>query len=352
MCTDLNIAVYERFLASASDFPLSPFKERTVAIGSDPVLTGYIDNYPPEVEADRHALRITWRSKTEDIVDCTPDIEGGQFASYKLARSPACSRSTSLFRPSASRFLTRNRLCFPTAHGALGRISLTSPGCAFVPFMTTAANAPDPTTPPPAADRPGSVARLLVLVRKLIDYGKELATTLQRRGVSTDLVPTASAFGTSDIRLILARIARGLLRAHALEERLVRRAARPDRPPSAPCAPSERKPRAVRPPLPSADEEAQSLLARMPTEEEIAAEVRRRPVGVVIADICRDLGILASHPLWRELQLVIIVHGGNLVALVKNMDGRLYRTLVLARPAAAPSGYVGASPAPAGTGPP
>jgi hypothetical protein len=222
----------------------------------------------------------------------------------------------------------------------------------FCPFMTTAANAPDPTTPPPAADRPGSVARLLVLVRKLIDYGKELATTLQRRGVATDRATPTSAFGTSDIRLILARIARGLLRAYALEERLVRRAARPDRPPSAPRAPSERKPRAVRPPPPSADEEAQSLLARIPTEEEIAADVRRRPVGVVIADICRDLGILANHPLWRELQLVIIVHGGNLVALVKDMGRRLFQMPAPGRLATAPPGYVAASPAPAGTGPP
>ena len=49
-----------------------------------PVLTGYIDNYLPEVEADRHAVRITGRSKTEDIIDCTPDIPGGQFAGYKL----------------------------------------------------------------------------------------------------------------------------------------------------------------------------------------------------------------------------------------------------------------------------
>ena len=84
MCTDFNISVSERFLASARDFPLALFQECTVAIGSDPVLTGYIDNYLPEVEADRHAVRVTGRSKTEDIVDCTPDIAGGRFAGYKL----------------------------------------------------------------------------------------------------------------------------------------------------------------------------------------------------------------------------------------------------------------------------
>jgi prophage tail gpP-like protein len=99
---DFNIAVSERFLASAriigsttgsqpggngqpaTGFPLGPFQECTVAIGGDPVLTGTIDNYLSEVEADRHAVRVTGRSKTEDIVDCTPDIAGGQFAGYKL----------------------------------------------------------------------------------------------------------------------------------------------------------------------------------------------------------------------------------------------------------------------------
>jgi prophage tail gpP-like protein len=48
------------------------------------VLTGTIDNYLPEVEVNRHAVRVTGRNKTEDIVDCTPDIAGGQFAGYKL----------------------------------------------------------------------------------------------------------------------------------------------------------------------------------------------------------------------------------------------------------------------------
>jgi prophage tail gpP-like protein len=43
MCTDFDVAVSERFLASARDFPLSPFQEATLAIGGDPVLTGYID---------------------------------------------------------------------------------------------------------------------------------------------------------------------------------------------------------------------------------------------------------------------------------------------------------------------
>jgi hypothetical protein len=52
-----------------------------------------------------------------------------------------------------------------------------------------------------------------------------------------------------------------------------------------------------------------SAHARLPTEEEIAAEVRRRPVGAVIADICRDLGIAPGRldpAFWRELSHAVI----------------------------------------------
>ena len=51
-------------------------------------------------------------------------------------------------------------------------------------------------------------------------------------------------------------------------------------------------------------------LARLPTPEQIAAQVRRRPIGAVIGDICRDLGILPSHPLWRDVERAMMEHGG------------------------------------------
>jgi hypothetical protein len=40
MCTDFNITLSERFLAAASDFTRAPCQGCTVAIGSNPVLTG------------------------------------------------------------------------------------------------------------------------------------------------------------------------------------------------------------------------------------------------------------------------------------------------------------------------
>jgi hypothetical protein len=197
----------------------------------------------------------------------------------------------------------------------------------LVAFMPAEANVPDP----PA--RPSRSANLLGLVRKLIDYGRELAATLHQRA-ATDLRSITRSFGASDLALILVRIQRGLLRASALEARLEQSAVRLDAERKPRSAPALRTPRpalvpgldpGICPAAPRA--EAPDAALALPTEAEIAAWVRRRPIGAVIADICRDLGILPSHPLWRELQHAIIQHGGSHAALYMDIIRRSFRTL-------------------------
>ena len=127
------------------------------------------------------------------------------------------------------------------------------------------------------------------------------------------------AFGTSDIGQILAGILRGLHRAQELEARVVRTAARLDAGPAPIPASAPRNPRATPATPPDTGP------TQIPTLEQITAEVRRRPIGAVIADICRDLGILPSHPLWRELSIAIIRYGGSLATLVNDLLDRLFR---------------------------
>ncbi|MGA8196034.1 MAG: hypothetical protein WB902_21990, partial [Acetobacteraceae bacterium] len=182
---------------------------------------------------------------------------------------------------------------------------------------------PHQDRPAAGADAPSRTGRLLGLVRALIDYGRQLAATLQQRTAATNLADVARNFGTIDIGEILARIARGLLRAAALETKLSSRLTRQQAVPAAPSAPSPRQPRAARPVDRSA-RAADPGPTRLPTPEDIAAEVRRRPIGAVIADICRDLGIMPSNPLWRELPLAIIGNGGNLATLVKDILNRVF----------------------------
>jgi hypothetical protein len=190
-------------------------------------------------------------------------------------------------------------------------------------FMSAATEAPAPTTTEPSRS-----SRLLDLVRALIDYGRELAATIRQRTAADPLFAKAR-FGTTDLALILACIARGLRLAEALEARVVRRAAHLDAGPSPGRARSAAKPRAARP----AAAEADPRLAHLPTPEQIAAEVRRRPIGAVIADICRDLGIAGSHPLWREVQHAMIKHRGSLFRLVMDIINRPF-SLVARLPSA------------------
>ena len=210
-----------------------------------------------------------------------------------------------------------------------------------------------PATTPvasPVEPKPSRFRRVLNVVRKLIDYGKELATTLQRRAATTDLAIVTRPFGTRDISLILARITRGLLLANALEARVVALAARPDAPPASQRAPSQRAPRTPQPAAAKPADEADPRLARLPTAEQIAAEVRRRPIGAVIADICRDLGIIPTHPLWQELSVAIIWHGGSFNRLFKDIFDRVLPNTARRRSVAAPA--VLPAPAAAATGPP
>jgi hypothetical protein len=207
--------------------------------------------------------------------------------------------------------------------------------------MSAAATAPNVINQP----APGRVGRLLNLVRKLIDYGKELATTLQQHG-TTDLTTYTRGFGTRDIALILARITAGLLRAQALEARIVRNAARLDAAPKPKTRAAQRTPRAKPAAPPNNHNDS---LAALPAAEQIAAEIRHRPIGAVIVDICCDLGITTEHPLWRELHLLIIKHGGNVVVLFKDLAQRLFAPLC---DSMAPAPPLPPSPTPAGTGPP
>ena len=127
-------------------------------------------------------------------------------------------------------------------------------------------------------------------------------------------------FGTTDIPTILLHIVRGLRRAAALEAILAARAQRGRDLTVAPVriyrprTPSpEPRPRLQRPPLPLD-----------PSDEEIVADVRRRPVGAVIVDICLDLGIVGGelgHGMYRELRDAVMFYGGNLLRLL-----RLYET--------------------------
>ncbi len=195
--------------------------------------------------------------------------------------------------------------------------------------------------------QPSRSGRLLAFIRKLIDYGRELAATVRQR-VAAEPNFARTGFGTADLAAIIGRIARGLLLAQALEARVLRRAAWLDK------GPRPRKPRSEPKPKPSASppadetEPPEPRLAGLPTAEQIAAEVRRRPIGAVIAEIYLSLGILPSHPLWLDVKEAMHEFGGSLTKLLKNIFDRTFGPIPSVRslsPTPEPL-------TPSGTGPP
>jgi len=86
MAGNFHISVTEGWAGTGSPVPwqIKPFSPCTVAIGRDLVLTGYVDAYEPGYSATAHHVAIRGRSKTEDLVDCAPEVKGGQFSGYRL----------------------------------------------------------------------------------------------------------------------------------------------------------------------------------------------------------------------------------------------------------------------------
>src|SRR5487761_2172915 len=201
-----------------------------------------------------------------------------------------------------------------------------------MPAPDTTAGLPPP--PDPSQDRltkpmPEGIAAILVIVRILLEYGRHLTETLEHRAAARSFSVIAQFFGTARVPAILARLSRGILRAMALERVLLARAARgrdlvvlqprwrAERAAPVPQQPAERqppKPRPIRPELPE-----------FPTLEQLQADIRRRPIGHAMADICRDLGVsspLCDGRFWTALYRALAWYRGNFPKFYKDIRGR------------------------------
>jgi hypothetical protein len=198
---------------------------------------------------------------------------------------------------------------------------------------------PDPNRAGTGTAAPTPVGRLLSLVRRLIDYGQNLAAMVQQRPSGPAFDTLAAAFGTLDLTLIIARIACGLRRAVLLQARLNRLAASGKEP----YMPLARKPDEERKPRPKGATAGAGLEARaesskqprqpreqtpdgLPTEEQIAAAVRYKSIGDVILDICLDLGITpgqVEYGLYHEILKAGTYYTRDLARFIRELTLRL-----------------------------
>jgi hypothetical protein len=197
---------------------------------------------------------------------------------------------------------------------------------------------------------PARIAALLHTVRIMLGFGRHLAETATHRSASHDFNPIAACYGTSRLSAILAHLQRGLLRATALENVLLQRAAQGrdirliaprkqaaatpatpvDQPAEQPAAPVEQRAD------PSSEQSAEAPIARkvapsrpigwndpelfMPTLAEFEAQIRRRSLGRTLVDICLDLAVVpgfCTGPFWNTLFDSIRLLGGSIPVLMQ-----------------------------------
>ena len=232
--------------------------------------------------------------------------------------------------------------------------------------MSAAAQASRPNhssrSAPGRRGHPRCLGRVLSLVRKLIDYGRQLAATVQQRaatpGFASSPDPSAPPISASSSPASPVACA-GPRRWKPGSANAPQRGRDLTLPPIR--LPAIRVPGAARPVAPPdvqpANPAQDPRLARLPTEEQIAEEVRRRPIGAVIVDICCDLGIAPGHldrAFWDEINHAIMMYGGSLARFLNDLHKRLCVFFSADRSDRAEPGWPAAPPrlpAPA-TGPP
>ncbi len=213
------------------------------------------------------------------------------------------------------------------------------PAYVLLPFVTTPAYTAEPARKPdPYWDRHARTLRLISIVRALIIFGKTLAVTLRSSPHTETARDIGRRFGTFDFALIVARITRALRLAAALEVRLADRAAKPQPAcPAAPAAAPRKPPGRPAPPTgqagPQPQDSADSILANLPTVEELAEQLRRRPVHAVLAEIASNLGLRVSDPLWQRVAHAVLENNGSGLRLMKDIWKRNANAItLLARP--------------------
>jgi hypothetical protein len=168
-----------------------------------------------------------------------------------------------------------------------------------------------------------------------VGYGRHLVDTISQRTAAPGFTAIAACFGTTDLRVILAHLHRGILRATALERVLLARAASgrdiecararirtTDATPTPADAAADQPAAHTRPPRPPRRPPSDHRDAdfHTPTMKELERQVRRRPLGRTIVDICLDLAVVpgfCTGAFWNELFDVMQCYGGSVSTMMR-----------------------------------
>ena len=84
MPSDFEIELTEYYSGDNSTVVISPGSLCKVFLGSDIVLTGYVDEYSATVKDNTHRVMLYGRSMSEDLVDCSAEYPNAQILSQKV----------------------------------------------------------------------------------------------------------------------------------------------------------------------------------------------------------------------------------------------------------------------------
>jgi len=77
--SDFAVAVTELYPDTAG-IDIKPGDPVVVMIGTDPMITGYVDRYNASIDPQSHMVEITGRGKCQDLVDCSALFDGMQIS--------------------------------------------------------------------------------------------------------------------------------------------------------------------------------------------------------------------------------------------------------------------------------
>jgi hypothetical protein len=238
-----------------------------------------------------------------------------------------------VIQPHLSRSISSHLRKIFLAHSR--RAGLEPPPMEHTTPTSSVASLPDPEQDHPATIPSTNVEAVLYIVAILLGYGRHLIATVRQRATAPNFNAIAANFGTANVSTILAHLNRGILRCIALDRILRARAAAgrdidfierrtwttlqpgPDpaeaAPPAQPAvaAPLPTRRHTPRPSRPAGWNDPELF---MPTLEDLERQMRRRPIGRIIFDICLDLAVVpmcCHSAFWNDLFDIMNWFGGG-----------------------------------------
>jgi prophage tail gpP-like protein len=95
---NFDIQVTEKY-PNTGDISIKPGDPCQVKIGGDLVITGYVDRYITTVSGRAHDVRISGRSKSEDLVDCAAFVGSKDNPTYQILGGKTLSIAHALAKP-------------------------------------------------------------------------------------------------------------------------------------------------------------------------------------------------------------------------------------------------------------